>query len=142
MLITPRPGAERKNIRQVLSGAHTTAMNLQRPYLTAFEGLWTYLEWATESARMLRSQISDRDLDVLIVRIVEIAGLLVFVADWWGSETASRSVFQLLQLGFGVGGSGCGRQIRQRTRSPRRTGGGCRRCSGPTRTRTEDSNWI
>ncbi|MGA4902617.1 hypothetical protein ACPCAJ_33540 [Streptomyces griseoincarnatus] len=76
MLITPRPGAERKNIRQVLSGVHSTAMNLQRPYLTAFEGLWTYLEWATESARMLRSQISDRDLDVLNVRIVEIAGLI------------------------------------------------------------------
>lgn len=76
MLITPRPGAERKNIRQVLSGVHTTAMNLQRPYLTAFEGLWTYLEWATESARMLRSQISDRDLDVLNVRILEIAGLI------------------------------------------------------------------
>ncbi|MDX3638613.1 hypothetical protein [Streptomyces sp. MB09-02B] len=48
----------------------------QRPYLTAFQGLWTYLEWATESARMLRSQISDRDLDVLNVRIVEIAGLI------------------------------------------------------------------
>ncbi|MEV5235255.1 PIN domain-containing protein [Streptomyces pseudogriseolus] len=66
MLITPRPGADRKNIRQALSGVHTTAMNLQRPYSSAFEGLLTYLEWATESARMLRSQISDRDLDQLV----------------------------------------------------------------------------
>ncbi|MFI2351001.1 hypothetical protein ACH492_29065 [Streptomyces sp. NPDC019443] len=66
MLITPRPGADRKNIRQALSGVHTTAMNLQRPYGSAFEGLLTYLEWATESARMLRSQISDRDLDQLV----------------------------------------------------------------------------
>ncbi|MFJ9344736.1 PIN domain-containing protein [Streptomyces sp. NPDC101733] len=66
MLITPRRGADRKNIRQVLSGVHATAMNLQRPYGTAFEGLLTYLEWATESARMLRSQISDRDLDQLV----------------------------------------------------------------------------
>ncbi|MEJ8639032.1 PIN domain-containing protein [Streptomyces sp. MS2.AVA.5] len=66
MLITPRPGADRTNIRQVLSGVHTTAMNLQRPYDSAFEGLLAYLEWATESARMLRSQISDRDLDQLV----------------------------------------------------------------------------
>ncbi|WP_247615814.1 PIN domain-containing protein [Streptomyces sp. MK37H] len=41
-------------------------MNLQRPYGSAFEGLLTYLEWATESARMLRSQISGRDLDQLV----------------------------------------------------------------------------
>ncbi|MFD5899669.1 PIN domain-containing protein [Streptomyces sp. NPDC060366] len=41
-------------------------MNLQRPYGSAFEGLLTYLEWATESARMLRSQISDRDLNQLV----------------------------------------------------------------------------
>lgn len=66
MLITPRRGVDRKNIRHVLSGVHTTAMNLQRPYGSAFEGLLTYLEWATESARMLRSQVSDRDLDRLV----------------------------------------------------------------------------
>ncbi|MFB9836703.1 PIN domain-containing protein [Actinoallomurus acaciae] len=66
MLITPRPGAGRKNIRQALNGVHTTAMNLQRPYGSAFEGLLTYLEWATESARTLRPQISDRDLDQLV----------------------------------------------------------------------------
>ena len=67
MLITPRPGADRKNIRQVLGGVHTAAMNLQKPYDSAFEGLLAYLEWATESARMLRSQISDRDLDQLVL---------------------------------------------------------------------------
>ncbi|WP_329404381.1 PIN domain-containing protein [Streptomyces melanogenes] len=66
MLITPRPGADRKNVRQVLRGVHTAATNLQRPYDSAFEGLLTYLEWATTSARMLRSQISDRDLERLV----------------------------------------------------------------------------
>lgn len=66
MLITPRPGADRKNIRQALSGVHTSAMNLQRPYESAFEGLLAYLEWATQAARMLRSQISGRDLDHLV----------------------------------------------------------------------------
>ncbi|WP_045562723.1 PIN domain-containing protein [Streptomyces sp. FxanaA7] len=66
MLITPRPGADRKNIRQVLSGVHTAATNLQKPYGSAFQGLLAYLEWATESARMLRAQISDRDLNQLV----------------------------------------------------------------------------
>ncbi|MDX2544160.1 hypothetical protein ACOT81_21310 [Streptomyces sp. WI04-05B] len=66
MLISPRPGTDRKNIRQALSGVHATAMNLRRPYGSAFEGLLTYLEWVTESARILRSQISDRDLDQLV----------------------------------------------------------------------------
>ncbi|MEV0990942.1 hypothetical protein [Streptomyces sp. NPDC049949] len=66
MLITPRPGADPKTIRQTLSSVHLTAMNLQRSYGTAFAGLLTYLEWATESARMLRFQISDRDLDHLV----------------------------------------------------------------------------
>lgn len=67
MLITPRPGADRKNIRQVLSGVHVKAMNLQRTYGNAFERLLAYLEWATESARLLRSQISDRDLTQLVI---------------------------------------------------------------------------
>ncbi|WP_333739900.1 nucleic acid-binding protein [Streptomyces sp. IBSBF 2806] len=66
MLISPRRGADRINIRKVLSGVHTTAQNLQRSYGNAFEGLLAYLEWATESARVLRSQVSDRDLEQLV----------------------------------------------------------------------------
>lgn len=66
MLITPRPGADRKNIRQVLSTVHTTVLNLQQPYSNAAARLLRYLEWATDSARVLRSQISDRDLDQLV----------------------------------------------------------------------------
>ncbi|MER6563447.1 PIN domain-containing protein [Streptomyces sp. NPDC001027] len=66
MLISPRRGADRINIRKVLSDVHTTAQNLQRSYGNAFEGLLTYLEWATEAARMLRSQVSDRDLEQLV----------------------------------------------------------------------------
>lgn len=60
MLITPRPGADRKNIRQALSGVHTTAMNLQRPYGSAFEGLLAYLEWATESALHVFAALAQR----------------------------------------------------------------------------------
>ncbi|WSQ14003.1 hypothetical protein OG604_43160 [Streptomyces sp. NBC_01231] len=66
MLITPRPGADRRNIRQALNSVHNTATNLQRSYGSAFEGLLAYLNWATESARVLRSQVSDRDLDQLV----------------------------------------------------------------------------
>jgi hypothetical protein len=66
MLITPRPGAHHDNIRQVLNGVHTAAKNLPGSSDSAFGGLLKYLQWATESARMLRSQISAKDLDSLI----------------------------------------------------------------------------
>ncbi|MFE7564190.1 PIN domain-containing protein [Kitasatospora sp. NPDC057500] len=96
MLITPRPGADRQNIRQILSGVHTSAMNLQRPYGSALEGLLTYLEWATESARMLRSQISDRDLDQLVFtdRYRELLGICGTVA----GTAQQRLVNGLVQL--------------------------------------------
>jgi hypothetical protein len=49
MLITPRPGANRGNVRQTLSDVHITALNLQGAHDSAFERLLRYLEWATES---------------------------------------------------------------------------------------------
>ncbi|MFF9287481.1 PIN domain-containing protein [Streptomyces griseosporeus] len=67
MLITPRPGAHRNNLRQALASVHTSALNLQgRTYTIAYKRLLDYLEWATESARLLRSQISERDIDRLV----------------------------------------------------------------------------
>ncbi|MFI7406038.1 PIN domain-containing protein [Streptomyces sp. NPDC049541] len=66
MLITPRLGADRKNIRNVLRETRVKAENLRGPSGSAFEGLLRYLEWATDAARVLRSQISDRDLDHLV----------------------------------------------------------------------------
>jgi hypothetical protein len=66
MLITPRPGADRKNIRERLRDVHTAAFNLQGFHGTAFQELLAYLEWATESASVLRSLISDKDLNNLI----------------------------------------------------------------------------
>lgn len=41
-------------------------MNLQGHHGSAFSELLAYLEWATESASLLRSQISDKDLNNLI----------------------------------------------------------------------------
>lgn len=67
MLITPRPGAHRDNLRQALGSVHTSASNLDgRTYDNAYKRLLAYLNWATESARVLRSQISDRDIDRLV----------------------------------------------------------------------------
>jgi hypothetical protein len=66
MLITPLPGSHHDNIRQVLTGVHTAAMNLSGGSHSAFGSLLKYLQWATESARVLRSQVSARDLDSLI----------------------------------------------------------------------------
>ncbi|MEX1659969.1 PIN domain-containing protein [Streptomyces pseudovenezuelae] len=66
MLITPRTGANRENLRKALSDIRTKAANLQSGHGPAFAHLLAYLEWATESARVLRSQISDKDLAQLV----------------------------------------------------------------------------
>jgi rRNA-processing protein FCF1 len=68
MLITPRPGAHRDNILRTLRDVHTSAMNAQSAGpSTAYQRLLTYLEWASDSVRVLRSQVSDTDLDQLIL---------------------------------------------------------------------------
>lgn len=67
MLITPRPGAHRRNIRDSLSSARNTVDNLRGPAQTnAYGRLLRYLEWTSETAGVLRSQISDTDIDRLI----------------------------------------------------------------------------
>jgi hypothetical protein len=69
MLITPRPGADRRNIREALRNAHTAASNLQGATgpETAHSRLMRYLNWATETAGALRHQISDDDIDRLLL---------------------------------------------------------------------------
>jgi hypothetical protein len=68
MLITPRPGADRRNIRDALSKARNAADNLRGPaQQTAFSYLLRYLNWATETADTLRYQISDSDIDHLVL---------------------------------------------------------------------------
>lgn len=67
MLITPRPGADRRNIREALRNAHTSVGNLQGAGPeTAFSRLMRYLNWATDTASVLRHQISDDDIDRLV----------------------------------------------------------------------------
>lgn len=66
MLITPRPGADRKYIRRLLAEAHTNALNLRLPEANAYKRLLRYLNWATDTASVLRSQVSAKDIDTLV----------------------------------------------------------------------------
>ncbi len=68
MLITPRSGVNRGNLLQTLRTVHTSALNAQgHDPGSAYQYLLKYLEWAAESARLLRNQISDHDLTTLIL---------------------------------------------------------------------------
>lgn len=67
MLITPHPGADRTNIRNMLREIRVRAENLQAHSGSAYNSLLRYLEWATDAAQILRSQVSARDLDHLIL---------------------------------------------------------------------------
>ncbi|MFE2407070.1 PIN domain-containing protein [Kitasatospora sp. NPDC059408] len=68
MLITPRPGANRDSLLQALRQAHVDVRNLytsgDRDTLKA---LLAYLEWANNATSQLAGQVSDRDLDRLIL---------------------------------------------------------------------------
>ncbi|MEV7863564.1 PIN domain-containing protein [Streptomyces hirsutus] len=66
MLITPRPGADRKYIRRLLAEIHTNALNLRLPEANAYKRLLRYLNWATDTASVLRSQVSAKDIDTLV----------------------------------------------------------------------------
>ncbi|WP_217140272.1 PIN domain-containing protein [Streptomyces sp. AC627_RSS907] len=67
MLITPRPGASRETIRQLISDIRLQAENFRGATSTVVSyRLLRYLEWATDAARVLRNQVSDADIDHLI----------------------------------------------------------------------------
>lgn len=69
MLITPRPGADRRAIRDVLSKARNDADNFRSGSgnETGYSRLVRYLDWATETAGTLRHYISDADISRLIL---------------------------------------------------------------------------
>lgn len=67
MLITPAPGANRSNVLSALRNVATDASNLQRPYDSAYKRLLAYLQWANSAARLLRNQVSRRDIDRLVL---------------------------------------------------------------------------
>ena len=68
MLVTPRPGVDRRNLLDILGQVHTRAFNLRSgggP--NAYGWLLSYLEWTDEAVRMLGSQISSADLERLVL---------------------------------------------------------------------------
>ncbi|MFI6350231.1 hypothetical protein [Streptomyces sp. NPDC050560] len=68
MLIAPRPGADRRNIRQALRAAHVSAGNEQSANAGSAVGrLLHYPERATDTARALSSHDSDKDVDQLVL---------------------------------------------------------------------------
>lgn len=68
MLVTPRPGVSLDNLIRTLQSIHTDAYNLRGGSgPTAHKRLLAYLEWASQSARMLRNQISEADLAALVL---------------------------------------------------------------------------
>ncbi|MFI6306754.1 PIN domain-containing protein [Amycolatopsis thailandensis] len=68
MLVTPRPGVDRSNLLTILQSARDGAFNLQGGGSgSAFDRLVAYLNWASDAVSMLHSQISDRDLERLVL---------------------------------------------------------------------------
>ncbi|MFC7794644.1 PIN domain-containing protein [Streptomyces cinereoruber] len=65
MIVTPIPGAHPDNVLKVLRQVHTAAGNLGN-YYRPDENMLKYLTWATESVRVLTSQIRAQDIDELI----------------------------------------------------------------------------
>ena len=66
VLVTPRPGVDRENLRQTLRTLHIAALNL-RGSSTAGKRYTAYLAWVANAVRQLRSQVSTADLDRLVL---------------------------------------------------------------------------
>ena len=68
MLVTPRPGVNRKNLRDTLNSVCTDASNLRGGGPRGSHNrLLAYLDWTSSAVRMLSSQISSADLDRLVL---------------------------------------------------------------------------
>lgn len=70
MLITPRPGTDRRTLRRILSQAHTDVSNLAGGggnAQNAQDRVAEYLEWVTNTVRQLCNQLSAADLDRLVL---------------------------------------------------------------------------
>jgi hypothetical protein len=70
MLVTPRPGVNRENLVKTLQSVYTDAYNLRGgggAARNAHERLLAYLEWTNTAVRMLSNQVSNRDLDRLVL---------------------------------------------------------------------------
>jgi rRNA-processing protein FCF1 len=70
MLVTPRPGVNRENLLKTLQSVYTDACNLRGgggAARNAYERLLAYVEWISAALRMLGNQVSNGDLDRLVL---------------------------------------------------------------------------
>jgi rRNA-processing protein FCF1 len=69
MLVTPRPGVSRDNLLSTLRRVHNDAVNLRGGSgpSTAHKRLLAYLEWTSNTVRMLGNQVSSADLAHLVL---------------------------------------------------------------------------
>ncbi|MEV4058391.1 PIN domain-containing protein [Amycolatopsis sp. NPDC049688] len=68
VLVTPRPGVDRENLLRALQSARDAAFNLQGGGSgSAFDRLIAYLNWASDAVSVLHGQVSDLDLDRLVL---------------------------------------------------------------------------
>lgn len=70
MLITPRPGTDRRSLRTMLDQAHTAVSNLAGGggnAQNAQDRVAAYLEWVNNTARQLGNQLSATDFDRLVL---------------------------------------------------------------------------
>lgn len=70
MLVTPRPGLNRENLLKTLQSVYTDVYNLRGgggAARNAHERLLAYVEWASAAVRMLGNQVSNGDLDRLVL---------------------------------------------------------------------------
>lgn len=81
MLVTPYPGANRDDVLRTLRDLKSAAQNAGNVHGAAQSHLTAYLEWATDSVRMLEHRVSTADIDRLILtrgcdRLLAAAGTL------------------------------------------------------------------
>jgi hypothetical protein len=80
VLVAPRPGVNRENLLKTLQSVCTDVYNLRDgggAARNAYERLLAYVEWTSAAVRMLGNQVSDGDLDRLVLteRYQLLAGL-------------------------------------------------------------------
>ena len=69
MLVAPRPGVNRENLLKTLQSVCTDVQPAwwRRGSPNAYERLLAYVEWTSAAVRMLGTQVSDGDLDRLVL---------------------------------------------------------------------------
>ena len=81
MLVTPLPGVPRDDVLKTLRETASTAIDASNVHGAAYVRLTAYLEWVTNSVRMLEGRISPADLNRLVLtpgyeRLLSAAGSL------------------------------------------------------------------